>query len=113
MRLTMIGENLKRIRTTKTKYSQQDIADILNIERNTYARWEGNENDIKSEYIPKLAELFDVPIQTLFENSSSTINISSNHENKDQATLNGAIIILTDHNAVEQLVKVINDNLKK
>jgi len=57
-----IGTNLRKLRS-KTKYSQQDISDMLGVDRNTYANWEKESNDVKSEYIPKLAKIFDVEIK--------------------------------------------------
>lgn len=56
-----IGTNLKKLRSN-TKYSQQDIADFLEIDRVTYANWENETTDVKSQYIPKLAEIFGVTI---------------------------------------------------
>ena len=61
-----IGTNLKKLRS-KTKYSQQDIADLLQIDRITYINWEKEATDIKSQYIPKLAEIFKVDILDLFD----------------------------------------------
>lgn len=110
----MIGENLRKIRLRSTKYSQQEMADNLGVDRNTYANWERGENDIKSEYIPKLAELLGVSIEDLFEPSkSNNINITQQHnEGKDNSILNGAIIVITDKDAVSKLAEVIKGNIK-
>jgi transcriptional regulator with XRE-family HTH domain len=61
-----IGNNIKILRVI-TKKSQQDIADLLEIDRKTYAKWEAEESEIKSSYIPKIAEIFDVEIADLFK----------------------------------------------
>lgn len=42
-----VGTNLKRLRS-KTKFSQQEIADMLGLDRNTYTNWENETTDIKS-----------------------------------------------------------------
>lgn len=68
----MLGQNLRKLRS-KTNYSQQDIADLLEIDRNTYANWENEKNDVKSEYIPKLANIFNVEISVLFEDEISKL----------------------------------------
>ena len=60
-----IGTNLKRLRG-KTKFSQQDIANMLDLDRTTYINWENETSDIKSQYLPKLAEIYGVEIQDLF-----------------------------------------------
>ena len=67
-----LGQNLRKLRS-KTKYSQQDIADLLEIDRNTYANWENEKNDVKSEYIPKLAKIFNVEIAVLFEEEINNV----------------------------------------
>lgn len=60
-----IGTNLKRLRG-KTKFSQQDIANMLDLDRTTYINWENETSDIKSQYLPKLAEIYGVEIQDFF-----------------------------------------------
>lgn len=88
-----IGTNLKRLRINTTKYSQQDLADKLNVDRITYINWENQTNDIKSNYIPKLAEIFKVEIKDLFEDDNK-ISIISNFKTTDNST--GIIINISD-----------------
>lgn len=78
-----VGTNLKKLRN-KTKYSQQDMADQLNIDRVTYANWESEMFDVKSQYIPKLADIFEVELGELFKDDQK-IQIINNIENKDKA----------------------------
>ena len=74
-----IGTNLKKLRTNTTKYSQQDIADMLDLDRKTYVSWENETTDIKSQYIPKLAEIFKVDITDLFaQEKNDSIKIYDN-----------------------------------
>lgn len=92
-----IGTNIKRLRN-KTKYSNQDIADLLGIDRNTYANWESETTDIKSQYIPKLADIFNVKIQDLFDDDRK-VEISNNtFDNKDNSV--GLIIFNISDKAV-------------
>ncbi len=114
-----IGTNLKKIRINKTKFSQQDVADKLEIDRVTYINWENETSDIKSQYIPKIAEIFDVEIQDLFKDDKK-IQVTNNIENKDRAGGVGVqkgnvvinIINVNDETAAiklsEQLEKLIN-----
>lgn len=101
--------NLKRLRG-KTKYSQKDIADMLDLNRNTYIKWENGTTDIKSQYIPKLAEIFEVKIQDLFDSDSKKSSI------KRQDFQEEIIIKITDSETGKslgtQLQKII-DSLKK
>lgn len=105
-----IGTNLKRLRS-KTKYSNQDIADLLGIDRNTYANWESETTDIKSQYIPKLADIFNVTIQELFDDGQKfQIN---NFENHDNATgQQGIIINITDSETAKLLGAKLEELIK-
>ncbi|MCZ8169293.1 MAG: helix-turn-helix transcriptional regulator [Flavobacterium sp.] len=98
----------------RTKLSQQDIANALQVDRNTIANWEKGENDIKSEYIPQLATLLGVEIKDLFEKESKSIKIGHNENiGKENSILNGAIIILNDKESVEKLVAIVQNSLRK
>lgn len=114
-----IGTNLKRLRS-KTKFSQQDIADKLNVDRITYVNWENETSDIKSQYIPKIAEIFNVEIQDLFKDDKK-IQVTNNIENKDKTGAGGVGVqkgkiiinmIITDEKSAitlsEQFEKILN-----
>jgi len=60
------GAKLRMLRNQR-KYSQQDLADMLNIDRNTYANWESNKCSKIIECLPKIATFFGVEINELFE----------------------------------------------
>lgn len=55
------GNRLKRLRENK-KLSQQQLADKLNINRSTYARYELNKTQPDYETLQKLAEFYNVSI---------------------------------------------------
>jgi transcriptional regulator with XRE-family HTH domain len=102
-----IGDNLRVLRTKKN-ISQQDVADFLGVDRKTYNTWEVGSADIKSSYIPKLAEYLQVEITDLFKEKMSNIIINQhNSENKDTSTNNSIVLLLTDKEAVEQVLEVI------
>jgi len=103
-----IGDNLRIIRNKKA-ISQQEIADFLGIDRRTYVRWETGEADIKSPYIPKIAEFLQVEIADLFREKPSeiVINQHNHHTDNKDTSMNGVILLLTDKEAVEQLVDVM------
>jgi len=61
-----IGTKLSILRS-QTKYSQQDIAEKLGIDRNTYANWESEKTEPCASQISKLAEVYDVTVSELFE----------------------------------------------
>ncbi|ROI11941.1 helix-turn-helix transcriptional regulator [Epilithonimonas hominis] len=106
----IVGNNLRRLRI-KSKKSQQDIADLLEIDRRTYINWENEENDVKSEYIPRIAKIFDVDIKDLFQDSKSNIQ-NINQENKDNS-INGVVFVLTDKENIDRLTEILKISLEK
>ena len=52
-----IGNTIRKLRIAKN-LSQQAVADNLNVDRRTYAAWEMGSQDIKSAFIPQLADFF-------------------------------------------------------
>lgn len=111
-----VGTNLKRLRS-KTKLSQQEIADMLGLDRNTYTNWENETTDIKSQFIPKLADIFQVSILELFESGKkdAAYNSLENFAMKDNSSIEqrefqqGIIINITD----SEVAKVISSQLEE
>jgi transcriptional regulator with XRE-family HTH domain len=105
-----VGTNLRRFRS-KTKLSQQEVADKMGVSKNTYMSWESEDSaDVKSKYIPQLAELFEVEIKDLFTEDNKGIKFI-NVENNDSAT--GHIIInITDKETAEVFSKQMTELFK-
>jgi transcriptional regulator with XRE-family HTH domain len=102
LKIMSIGNNIRKLRVKKN-YSQQTVADNLNVDRRTYAAWEMGTQDIKSSFIPRLAEFFDVDIADLF-NSETNINIKQSFKD---STINTAILILTDKEAINRVLDAV------
>jgi len=103
-----ISDNLKKIRNRRN-VSQQEVADFLGIDRKTYVNWESGSADIKSSFVPKLAEFLNVDINDLFREKPAKIIINQqNTDNKDNS-INGIVILLTDKSAVDQLIEVVKE----
>ena len=110
---TIISKNISRFRNLK-KLTQAEVAMQLGIEPNTYSYWESNKCDIKSKYIPKLAEIFEVEIADLFkDNKSEGINVKLINKNKDTASGNNLVIVLPNQESVNKIVDALNGVLKK
>lgn len=56
-----VGTKMRLLRN-RTKYSQKDLADMLQVDRSTYVNWENETTDIKAQFLPKIAEIFEVEI---------------------------------------------------
>ena len=109
-----VGDNLRIIRNKKN-ISQQEIADFLGVDRKTYVSWEAGTADIKSSYIPKLAEFLHVEIKDLFREKTADIIITQHNTYNKDNSINGIVLLLTDKEAVDQLIEVMKkrfDGLK-
>jgi len=103
-----ISDNLRKIRNKKN-ISQQEIADYLDIDRKTYVSWEAGMADIKSSYIPKLAEFLHVEINDLFREKSADIVINQQNSDNKENSINGIVLLLTDKESVNQLIEVMKE----
>ena len=104
-----VGANIRKLRN-KTKYYQQNIADMLNVDKNTYANWESEANDIKSEHLPRLAEIFEFEIQELFSKKSTNIEINFNKQVNNDSTVNNSVVfVMPDKESVDKLTAMFKD----
>jgi len=107
-----ISENLRIIRN-RNNVSQQEIADFIGVDRKTYINWENGTTDVKSTYIPKLAEFLKVEINDLFREKSTRIVINQQNTDNKDTSINGIVLLLTDKESVSELVSVLKEQLKK
>ena len=96
----MLGENIKVFRTKKG-YSQETLAQQLNVVRQTVSKWEKGLSVPDAEMLNSLSELFEVPVSTLL---GSTVQA----EDKEVATETDKRI-----GEIAQQLAVLNDQLAK
>lgn len=109
--MSTLSKNLKRIRETKAKMSQREVADLLNVAPHTYGSWENGKTDIKGDYIPKIAEIFSVDIKDLYEDDKN-VKIGNFQKASDNATNNGFVIILTNPDDVQKIAEMVKNAIK-
>lgn len=63
--MSIFGGNIKRLRKNKG-LTQQEIADLVHVNRVTYTNWEKGKREPSFENLVKLADLFDVSLDCLF-----------------------------------------------
>lgn len=61
------GENLRRIRKSNTKYSQEDMARLLNISRSTYTYYETGKSEPNFDNLRKIRKILDVDFNSLLD----------------------------------------------
>lgn len=55
----------------RTRFSQKELADKLDVDNSTVCKWESGENRPKADEILRLAELFGCSIDELFDREES------------------------------------------
>ena len=61
-----VGKNIKRLRRER-RITQMELAETLGVTAQAVSKWETKTNSPDIALIPKIAELFDVSIDELFE----------------------------------------------
>lgn len=64
----MLGENLKTLRKQKG-YSQETLAEQLNVVRQTVSKWEKGYSVPDAEMLERIANIFEVPVTALLGSS--------------------------------------------
>lgn len=71
----MISRNLKSLRR-KNQYTQEDIAEKINVSRQSVAKWENGESTPDIESCIKLANLYNVKLDDLVNHSEEKTGIA-------------------------------------
>lgn len=70
----MISTNLKRLRKNH-QYTQEDVAEKINVSRQSVAKWENGESTPDIDSCVKLAKLYNVKIDDLVNHSKEESGI--------------------------------------
>ena len=73
---TMLSENIKNLRKEKGM-SQEELAEKLNVVRQTVSKWEQNLSVPDSEMLIRIAEVFDVSVSSLLGETVETKDTKS------------------------------------
>lgn len=100
-KMNSLGFNIRKIREQKG-FSQEYMANVLNISQASYARMENEETKITVERLQKIAEILETSIIDFFNNDRYIIN----NQNYDNAYGNAYVQNLTIENkdANEKLI---------
>ncbi|MFM2268051.1 MAG: hypothetical protein RL757_1492, partial [Bacteroidota bacterium] len=86
-----IANNIKKVREFKD-LTQEYVAQQLNISQVAYSKMERGETEISMSKLEQISKIFEVSITDLvnFDEKRVFFNIT---ENKDQSTINAALIL--------------------
>lgn len=72
------GENIYRLRTEKNM-SQGDLADVLEVSRQSVSKWENNSAVPELEKVVKMAQIFEITIDELITGQAPALSAPSSH----------------------------------
>ena len=106
----MISRNLKSLRK-KYNYTQDDIAEKLNVSRQSIAKWESGESTPDIYNCIKLAELFNVRKQTISKSISSLSKNNYIELKFDNSEKNNSKRIIKISEALTKIISGIKENM--
>lgn len=77
----LVGSKIRKLRNEK-EYSQEYMAQKLNISPATYSKWERGETDLTINQLEKVAKVFEVGVVELMDSGvAQIINLKDSHQN--------------------------------
>ena len=68
-----LGDKIKRLREEK-KYSQEDLADLLNVHSVTISKWENGTQEPRAKRLNELAKIFGVSNEYLLNDTNKPLS---------------------------------------
>jgi transcriptional regulator with XRE-family HTH domain len=75
------GLRIKKIREYRN-FTQQYMADSLNISQNAYSKIESETTKLTTDRLELIANILDIPIETIINDEHQIFNLSNNHVEK-------------------------------
>ncbi len=99
-----LGTKLKQLRQNKN-WSQADAAYRLDISQPAYNKWETDQTKPNIDKLRKIAEVFEVEIQDLFNNDSTVIISNNTFETSNIVYPKDSTINMQSPELIESILK--------
>ncbi len=109
-----IGKKLREYRY-KNNYSQQQVAEFLDISQSTYCDWESDKTFPKAENLSKVAKLYDIDINDLLQsdNQVNIINSPNTISNSPNSKIEVSEALIKVADGLEKLIEVIGRMIER
>ena len=87
-----LNEKLYELRK-KNNWSQEELAEKLNVSRQTISKWESNKAIPELDKLVKLSEIYNITLDELIKNSIQSDNVTFNSTKKSKKKLKIILII--------------------
>lgn len=108
-----VGQKLKSLRSDK-KMTQKELADMLNISRTTYVKYETNDIKLSLEKASAIAKIFDVSTDYLLDSNGNLPEKQPKRPKdlmkileQEEYTLNGQIASQEDREKLAKIVEAL------
>jgi len=108
---TQIGNKIRRLREGKG-FSQEDMAEKLQISRSAYSRIESGETNSWVNHIEKLCKELDMKAEDLLINSDNNINTNQDNASAVQATTQQDTHITINHLS-DKVIELYEERIKE
>lgn len=92
-------------------FSQQVVADHLEMSQANYHKLESDKNDIRLEYLQKLAEFYKVSLAELLSTEHNTVHIENNSYNHNGVVVGNPELIQNLLNTKDELLKLKDEKI--
>ena len=85
----LFGKHLRELRKSNTNFSQQEMADMLNISRSTYTYYETGKSEPGQEKLRKICKILNTDFNTLlgyFSDNSSTVLVAEENDDGNKVS---------------------------
>lgn len=107
-----IGKKLKELRTS-CKMTQDDIAELLNMNRTSFSKYENGASNPPLDVLRKLALIFNVPIEYLIHDDIVSVTLRD-EKNQEEPELGDELKAFTDLTRSEKMLimklRLLDDN---
>ncbi len=86
-----LGKILKALRNS-CKYSQQYVADCLNISRNAYMAWENGETQVNMRRLLQICEIYKISLQDLLIHGEHLSKASERKQTRSRVKQNSVLL---------------------
>ncbi|UXE65770.1 MAG: helix-turn-helix transcriptional regulator [Chryseotalea sp. WA131a] len=103
-----IGTRLRQLRESKG-YSQQNVADYLEMEQPNYQKLESDKAQPKLDLLEKLADFYKVSLVDLISSEKNSVHIQNNNHNHNGVVMGDAELFQLCIKSKEEIIKAKDD----
>ena len=108
--MSILSKNLIKYRKL-IKKSQKEVSELIGIEQATYSKWESGAS-VKSDFIPKLASLFEIEISELFEEKKKNNEIINFKKTSGNSKNTGYVFVINNNESFQKIIEFIHKNIE-